>query len=162
MAALFLSGTGGDLTCAVDREKETGLPYVCERFPGAFEHRYAGVQGSIYVLPAETFLEGQTGWEEEVVSPVAVAPIDEILVDDAAAYIRSLQDQGRLRIYFYPSRPPEIPEDDEDLVMRGIVWTRAFGERVLEEFIRYHPHLIDRIKRGLAEGRYRDLSPGLA
>jgi len=133
MAALFLSGAGGDLTCAVGREEETGLPYVCERFSGAFEHRYAGAQGSIYELRAEPFLEGKTSWEEEVVSPTAVSPLDEIEIDDAATYIRGLQDEGRMPIYLYPSRPRGIPDDDEDLVMQGIV---------------------ERIRQGLAAGRY--------
>ena len=40
----------------------------------------------IYVLPGETFLEGWTGWEEEVVAPVPVTPLEEIPVEDAAEY----------------------------------------------------------------------------
>lgn len=129
---------------------------MCERFAGAFEHRHAGAQGSIYELPAESFLEGKTGWEEEGVSPTAVSPLDEIEIDDAAAYICGLEEQGCVRIYLYPSRPRGIPDDDEDLVMRGIVWTREKGEAVPEAFARYHPHLVERIRQGLAAGRYPD------
>ncbi|MCL0099232.1 hypothetical protein M1O16_05320, partial [Dehalococcoidia bacterium] len=61
MAALFLSGKGGDLTCAVGRDGD--IPYVCERFVGAFDYRYANVSGSIYVLPSETFMENKTQWD---------------------------------------------------------------------------------------------------
>ena len=158
MAALFLSGRGGDLTCAIGREE--GIPYVCERFAGAFEYRYGGVRGSIYVLPARGFVEGRTGWEEEVVSEVEVHPVQEIEVEDAKEFLEELASRGDLKILYYPDRVAEIPEDDEDLVHRGIVWTRRWGEIVLEEFRRYHPHLIERIEEGLREGRYLDSSLG--
>jgi len=156
MAALFLSRTGGDLTCGVGREEEAGLPYLCERFAGALGLRYAGKRGSIYTLPADTFVEGQTGWEEEVVSPVAVRPIAELVVDDVLRHLADLAQRGLLRIYRYPARSPIIPADDEDLVMRGIMWTREKGEAVLDSFQRYHPHLVGRIQQGLAAGRHRD------
>ncbi len=159
MAALFLSGVGGDLTCAVGREEGTGPSFVCERFAGAFELRYAGARGSIYTLPADTFVEGRTGWEEEVVSPLAVRPIAELVVEDVLLHLEELAEQGLLCMYAYPSRPPAVPGDDEDLVMRGIVWTREKGESVLNAFQRYHPHLVRRIRRGLAAGRYPEGFP---
>ncbi len=56
-------------------------------------------------------------------------------IEDAAAYIRGLQDEGCVRMYLYPSRPRGIPEDDEDLVMQGIV---------------------ERINHGPAAGRHSD------
>lgn len=155
MAALFLGGVGGDLTCAVGREEGTGLPFVCERFATAFELRYAGKSGSICTLPADTFVQGKTGWEEEVVSPVAVRPIAELVVGDVMRHLEDLAERGLLRIYRYPARPPIIPADDEDLVLRGIVWTREKGETIFDSFQRYHPHLVGRIRRGLAEGRYQ-------
>lgn len=160
MAALFLSGTGGDLTCGVGREEEAGLPYLCERFAGAVGLRYAGKRGSIYTLPADTFVEGQTGWEEEVVSPVAVQAIAELVVGDVMRHLEELAQRGLLRIYRYPARSPIIPADDEDLVLRGIVWAREKGEAVLDSFQRYHPHLVGRIRQGLAEGRYQGGFPG--
>lgn len=154
MAALFLSGKGGDLTCAVGRDIETGIPYVCERFAGAFDYRYANVSGSIYVLPSETFMENKTQWEEEVVSESEVTPVEEIKINDVKRFLIELSDNGRLKIFFYPNRPLEIPDDDEDLVCRGIIWTRKWGEKILESFRKYHPHLISRIQKGLEENRY--------
>jgi hypothetical protein len=151
MAALFLSGRGGDLTCAIGREG--GIPYVCERFVDAFAYRYGGVRGSIYVLPAESFVAGKTGWEEEVVSDVEVYSMEEIDVEDAQKFLERLAGDGDLKLLYYPDRVAEIPENDEDLVYRGIVWTRQWGEVILEEFRRYHPHLVARIEEGLREGR---------
>jgi len=113
MAALFLSGKGGDLTCAVGRD--SNVPYVCERFVGAFNYRYANVSGLIYVLPAETFMENKTPWDEEVVSEFEVTPVEGIRIDDVKGFLIEQSSNGRLKILFYPNRIAEIPDDDEDL-----------------------------------------------
>ncbi len=159
MAACFVGNLGGDFTCAVGRDPDTGKPFICERFPGAFERRYRGVRGSIYGLPGEKFLEGRTGWDEEVVCPEAVMPLWEMKVGDAAGFLLSLEREGKLLIVRYPRKIAGIPEDDEDLVYRAVVWTRKFGEGVLEAFGRFHPHLLERAKSALAEGKYLDSQP---
>ncbi|HCW52009.1 MAG TPA: hypothetical protein DGR79_08135 [Clostridiales bacterium] len=145
MAALFVSPIGGDLTCQVGRDPETGAPYVCERFRGAFEHRYAGRSGSIYTLPAGRFLSGQTSWEEEVVSEEAVVPVGEVRIADARAYLLELAAAGELLIVRYPRRIDGIPEDDEDLVDKVAQWARQLGPGVLEQLKAYHPHLLGRV-----------------
>lgn len=152
MAALFLSNKGGDLTCAVGRED--GVPYICERFHGAFDYRYANVSGSIYILPSQTFIENKTQWEEEVVSESEVTPLQEIKINDVKTYLIDLSKNSKLKIFLYPDRPDEIPDDDEDLVCRGIIWTRKWGDGVLKDFKKYHPNLILRIKKGLKENKY--------
>ncbi len=157
MAACFLGDLGGDFTCAVGRDPETGKPFICERFEGAFDLRYGGVQGSIYVLPGETFIEGQTGWDEEVVSPEPVEPMEEIRVPDARAYLLQLAEEGKLIIKRYPEKIASIPEDDSDLVERAVLWTQQFGPIVLEEFKKYHPHLVDEVLRRLRQGSNNDL-----
>jgi len=157
LAACFLGNLGGDFTCAIGRDPKTGKPFLCERFPGAFELRYRNVRGSIYVLPGESFLEGQTGWKEEVVSPVPVTPLEEIPVEDAAEYLLGLEREGKLLIVRYPEKIADIPEDDEDLVLRAVVWYRRFkpfGFLVLRELGKYHPHLVNRVKSALREGKY--------
>jgi hypothetical protein len=159
LAACFLGNRGGDFTCAVCRDPETGKPFICKRFGGAFELRYRGVSGSIYVLPGDTFRRGETGWEEEVVSPEAVVPLREIRVEDAAEYLLSLERQGELLIVRYPEKIAGIPEDDEDLVYRTVIWHRRFrplGFLVLRELGRYHPHLVPRARKAIEEGKYAD------
>ncbi len=47
-----------------------------------------------------------------------------------------------------------IPDNDEDLVERGIVWTRQFGDRILEDIRKFHPNLLERVKGGLKNGKY--------
>jgi hypothetical protein len=151
MSAVFLGGLGGDFTCAVGRDPNTDIPYICERFAGAFDLRYGGVRGSIYILPADKFLSGQTQWEEEVVCCEPVIPLQEIQVGDAREYLLQLEKEGKLIIKYYPDRIDDIPKDDEDLVSRAVIWHKQFGESVLEQVRLYHPGLLERVLRSLGE-----------
>jgi len=150
MAALFVSTMGGDLTCQVGRDPETGLPYTCERFAGAFRHRYQDRTGSLYTLPARTFTTGMTGWEEEVVSPVEVVPVAETLIIDASAHLVRLARQRQLLVVYHPHRIDDIPPDDEDLVEKAASWVKVYDLDVLEAVRAYHPGLIDRVLHRLA------------
>ena len=156
MAAVFLGTRGGDFTCAVGRDPGTGKPFICERFAGAFELRYAGIRGSIYVLPGERFVAGRTSWDEELVCAIPMTPLEEIKIADAKDYLLELARTGKLIIKFYPEKIAGIPEDDEDLVYRAVIWSRRFGESVIEELRKYHPHLVPRVEQALKEGKYRD------
>jgi hypothetical protein len=153
MAAVFLGTLGGDLTCAVGRDAETGKPFICERFEGAFDLRYGGVRGSIYVLPGQRFTTGKTQWDEEVVCDGAVRPIREIQVDDAKTYLLQLAQENKLIIKRYPERMPEIPGDDEDLVYRAVIWHRRSGDEILNRLKKYHPHLLARVLRAIEENK---------
>jgi hypothetical protein len=149
LAACFLSTLGGDLTCAIGRDRATRTPYLCERYAGAFEQRYAGTSGSIYRLNRAGFLTGRTPWEEEVVCPDAVGVRDEIRIDDAAEWLEALEEADRLLLVRYPERIDGIPDDDSDLIERAVVWRRQFGEDVLDGFATYHPSLLPRIRRAI-------------
>ena len=98
-----------------------------------------------------------TPWEEEVVSPAPVTPLAEIRVDDAAEYLLRLERERKLLIVRYPGRIAGIPEDDEDLVRRAVIWHRRFrpfGFLVLRELGKYHPHLVPRAREAIRTGRY--------
>jgi hypothetical protein len=150
MAALFVSTTGGDLICQVGRDPETGLPYICERFAGAFQHQYHDHTGSLYTLPGHTFETGMTGWEEEVVSPVEVVPITETIIANIRAHLLQLVSGGQLIVAYFPHRIDDIPPDDEDLVEKAASWVKTFDLSVLEAVRTYHPGLVDRVLRRLA------------
>jgi len=153
LAACFLSTTGGDLTCAVGRDRRTGRPYLCERFEGAFERRYAGAAGSIYVLDGDGFLAGRTPWDEEYVSGRVVRPLSEIRVEDACEYLEDLSRSGELALVRYPGRIDGIPADDSDLVERAVLGVDRFGPDVLRGFAEYHPALMPRIRSALGPRR---------
>ncbi len=154
VAAAFLSPVGGDFTCAIGRDHETGRMFVCERFQGAFDLRYEGVSGSIYVLPGELFMEAETHWDEEVISEHPIRPIREIRVANVKEYLLSLADEEKLILRSYPDKMPGIPDDDEDLVYRAAIWHKPFGEKVLEQVKMFHPALLSRVLQAIENKRY--------
>lgn len=154
MSAVFLSGKGGDLTCQVGRDPETLKVFICERFKNAFRYRYDNCSGSIYLLSKEKFEENKTGWNEEVICEEEVNVIEEITIDDVKDYLLSLIHKGDILFIEYPNKIANIPDDNEDLVERGIVWTRQFGKSELKNFRTLHPNLVARIEKGLSEGKY--------
>ncbi|MDA3886773.1 MAG: hypothetical protein PF638_14375 [Candidatus Delongbacteria bacterium] len=156
MSVVFLSGRGGDLTCQVGRDKETGKVFICERFKDVFEFRYSNTSGSIYLLPSDKFIKGKTDWDEEVVCNEKVKIIEEVKIDNVKNYILNLTKEERIFLVKFPNKIGQIPDDDEDLVFRGIVWSRQFGDDILEDFKKLHPNLLTRIQEGLKEGKYID------
>lgn len=154
MAAAFLSTMGGDFTCSVGRDEKSGKPFICERFEGAFDLRYAGVEGAIYVLPGDKFEEGKTQWDEEVISCQTVRPVREICVTDAKEYLLKLAREDKLTIKLYPEKIAYIPDDDEDLVFRAAIWYRHSGEKIMERLKKYHPGLLARVRQAIEEKRY--------
>ena len=156
MSAVFLSGKGGDLTCQVGRDPLTNKVFICERFKNSFEYRYNNTSGSIYLLPGDKFIKDKTGWDEEVVCSEKVDIIQEIKISNVKSYLLNLIKNDRILLVKFPNKTANIPSDDEDLVYRGITWTRQFGDDVLDDFKKLHPNLLDRIKIGLAEGKYLD------
>lgn len=156
MSAVFLGREGGDFTCMIGRNKD-GIVYITERFKGAFDLRYKE-SGSIYKLSSKGFLENKTSWNEEVVSPAPVKVLEEIAVKDVREYLKGLEKEKRLIIAHYPERYM-LPENDTDLVSRGIEWTvkAKNQEAYLKNIAKYQPGLIDRIKEGLrAKGDYKN------
>jgi len=156
MSAVFLSGKGGDLTCQVGRDSTTGKVFICERFKDAFDYRYDTCSSSIYILLEDKFIKGKTGWDEEVVCNEEIEIIKEIKIKDVKNYLLNIIDKERIILVKYPNKIGQIPNDDEDLVVRGIIWTRQFGNKVLDDFKKLHPNLLNRIKKGLKNGKYLD------
>lgn len=150
MAAPFLArGGGGDFACGIGRDAETGLPYLCERFAGAFDRVFAGKSGSIYTLDGRGFVPGQTSWNEELVSEQVAVPLEEARIVDAWVYLRDLAEQRHLLIARCPERIAGIPEDDEDIVQKAAEWTRTFSKEVLVALKRDHPQLVARVRARL-------------
>ena len=143
VAAVFLGKLGGDFTCASG--VCDGRPYLCERFAGAFERRYGTASGSLYVLPGDSFLAGQTSYSKDFVSAEAVKPLEEARVDNAADYLLKLAAEGKIVVKFYPERYC-IADDDSDLVRKAVSMYARFGQRVMDQVQEFHPHLLDRVR----------------
>lgn len=149
MSALFISGIGGDFTCAVLRCSITGIPIVNERFEGAFDLRYKGQKGCIYTLSNTGFQAGCTEWPEEMVAQGVQPVLRAEVIEDAGAYLEALEAQGQLVILRYPQKHPSLPPDDKDLLDKALAWSKSRGPWVLEDLKRYHPNLFPQAEKFL-------------
>ncbi len=144
MSSIFLGSFGGDLACAIGRESSSGLPYLCERFEGAFDKRYQITKGSIYTLPAVDFVTNNTLWQEEIVCIHTVPIIKEMVIQNVKEYLLSLSQRGKLIIKYYPEKIDGIPEDDSDLVKICSARMKKNPD-VLNDVKTFHPRLVKRV-----------------
>ncbi len=125
IALLFVTNRSkffGDFTLTFGRDPYSGgQVFLCERHAGAFQQAYGGASGKLYILNSATFLEKQTPWPEEVVSPVAVVPRKEVYLDNMQSILQERIDKGVLILHTHPDRPRFIPGDDEDYVYRAVM-----------------------------------------
>jgi hypothetical protein len=110
----------------------SNMPYICERFAGAFDRAKANVAGSIYVLPGSSFQANRTGFHAELVSEVAVNPLLEIPIRDAKTHLLEFRDASTLEIYFFPGRPNDYPSDDSDLIASALELVAVQGQSFLD------------------------------
>ena len=132
-----------------------GKPYIWERFKGAFDLVYKNKKGSIYYLKPDTFKEYMTSFNSEIVSEVPVKVEKEIPINDVHKYLLNLEKEGKLEIFMFPNTPDGRASDKQDIVERGINWTIDFGESTLEQIVKYHPDVLDRVIKGLQKRNYQ-------
>jgi len=84
-----------------------------------------------------------------VVCERVVKPLEEIKVNNAKQYLLKLEKSGKLILKYYPEKIAGIPQDDSDLVKSAVIWTKEFGDEILERVKKYHPHLLERVINNL-------------
>jgi len=148
-AALYIrkGSVGGDFGCSKWEAPKTKQSIFLERFSGAFDQLYDGAKGSIYILPGETFISNEMCFDQEVISESKVMPKKEIVINNSKEYILELEKKGDVIIYLYPNRPESIPMDDEDIVMKTVIWARQFGEDEIDRLGKYQPGLVSRVRK---------------
>ena len=145
-AAMFL-GENFDFICQTGLEN--GKPYIYEQFKGAFKEAYSGQKGSIYKLDTSGFKENQTSFSGEVVFGKPAKVIEEIKIPDALKYLEKFKKEGKIKIYKFPHKPKGAPHDKSDIIEKAVVWTKDFGEDILEQVKKYHPDVLSDVKKRL-------------
>lgn len=149
-SAIFLA-KWGDFQLAFGRVNN-GLPTITERYKGAFDEVYDGKSGSVYKLKADNFMENMTSWDEEVVSEKSEEVIEETTINDIKKYLLDKEKGGELIINYYPERQG-IPDDDQDLVEKAVLFSRINNKNYTETLIKYHHlELVERYKELLEKG----------
>jgi hypothetical protein len=129
------------------------IPYICERFAGAFDRAKANLTGSVYVLPDSSFQTNRTGFHAELVSERAVIPLLEIPIEDAKTHLLEFQDSGQLKIYSYPDRPNDYPSDDSDLIANALALVAVQGQSFLDWLEREYRNDLPHVLKAVREAR---------
>lgn len=135
-ASFIVAADDFDFAWTID---ENGIFSIVERYPGAFE-LYKGLSGSIYTLSPKGFLHHQTSWDAELVSTEEAEVIEETQIEDVLAFLKLLDSEGKLKLYYYPDRPKSIPENDEDLIEKALDWMQM-DPSIEKRFLKLHPDL---------------------
>jgi hypothetical protein len=146
IAAGFIVNAGDFNFCwSID---DDGIFSITERYKGAFD-LCKRATGSIYKLSSNGFVFHQTGWDPEVVNAQEVFVLEEFPISDIYEVLKQLEADGRLKLYYYPTRPSGIPVDDSDIIRKAVLWTRGNFPSAGKEFLQLHPHLKDRFETAL-------------
>ena len=125
------------------------VPYIAERFNGAFQYAYKDKTGSIYTLDGLDFKVGMTTFTHEFVCDHSCKVIEEKKIENALKDILQLELEGKIKIYRYPDLPSWIPADKSDLVEKVVEWAQTPGSTIMEAVKKFHPDILDEVSQKL-------------
>ena len=145
ICALFMRNTKhghGSFSRSIGHEN--GIPFVVERYKNALNDMYDNLSGAIYVLEDSSFIQDKLKWQ--MVSKENQRVIEEIKINNVKNFLVDLANNNQLKIYYYPNRPRNIPQDDSDLIRTVIAFNSI---EKLQEFKKLFPTLYTKYKSEL-------------
>lgn len=97
--ALLFGAPKDDFDLLIDLEN--GKPVIYEVYTEALTRIYQEKACSLYILPADGFRSGQTGWEPEWVCPHSVPVLREEVIPDILVEIQKAIQQNECILYRY-------------------------------------------------------------
>lgn len=142
LMAMLFGAPKDDFDLLIDAED--GKPVLYECYPDAIKKVYSKKSCSLYTLEETGFLDGMTGWEEELVCASPVSVVREDIIEDIYAQLMLAAREGECRIHFFEPSKEYLSFLREELQER----VDAFG--ITEEyrkqdvrFVRYHNRLLN-------------------
>lgn len=153
LAIIFSSRCGDDCTYALYRNNNDEPWTLVERIPEAFNIMFSN-SASIYTLDDKTFKDINTGFSELVFN-VGVNVVSEEYIENVYIKIKELEQNGLVKLYTYPNKPREIPNDNSDLIDKEIRQNKrennSITRKSFERLILLHPNLMNKINQKLIE-----------
>ncbi len=153
LAIIFSGRCGDDCTYALYRYNNDEIWQLVERIPEAFNTMFSN-SSSIYTLDDATFKDIHTGFAE-VVSEVGVNTESEEFIENVYDNIKRLANEGKIKLYIYPNKPKEIPQDSSDLIDKQIKQNQRdnnpITKKSFERIVLLHPYLIDKVNQKMIE-----------
>ena len=85
VTAVCFGAPKDDFDLLMDNQDGKTVLYEC--YPNAVERVYSGSSCSLYTIKEDGFLQGQTGWDEELVSENSVDVLQEQIIPDIYEYL---------------------------------------------------------------------------
>ncbi len=144
MAMLF-GAPKDDFDLLIDAED--GKPILYECYPDAVKKVYSEKNCSLYTLEETGFMNGMTGWDEELVCTSPVPVVSEDIVEDIYAQLMLAVREGTCMIHFFEPSEEYLSFLREELQERIDVFgiSKEYMQQDIR-FIRYHNRLLNRNK----------------
>lgn len=139
VATIFLSHKANDLYYYLAGSGTKSDPIILvERKKNMFKEIF-NVSGSVYTLKADNFLKNRTGWSAEVISEHDEFVVEEERVNNVYNKLIELNKEKQLKLYLYPNKPKDVPEDNSDLIPKVIRWSKNGFD--IKRFFELYPEL---------------------
>jgi len=140
------------LTLGTNGARDDPRITLIERYAGAASDIFSNKRGFIYTLDDKDFFALDNGWDYEVVSESEQVPLRIEEISDVRLAIRELESVGEIDIFYYPSRPKDIPDDDSDMIQKAIEIYEMSGDAYNAKYCAERfAHLKDKIKEKFQE-----------
>jgi len=143
LSIIFISKKGNDLYYKLSGD---GIKYsveLIERKKGMFNDIF-NVSGSIYKLDSKNFISNMTGWTAELISEYDEKVIEEEYIDNVLDELIKLDKDKKIKLYFYPERPIDMPLDNSDLIPKVKKWIKNGYD--INNFFDLYPELKDKLE----------------
>ena len=153
LALHFSKRCGDDLTYSLYRTNRNEPYNLVERIPYGFETMYSN-SSSLYTINDDGFKDVHTGFDE-VVSDKSVDVISEEYIENVYEEIQKLEKNGVVKLYHYPNKPKDIPQDNSDLIdkilNRYTKNSKPIPTNVFDRLLYLHPYLLDQVNKRIDE-----------
>lgn len=145
-----------DFIFSVGKDFKSSRWFICERTEKGIFSVLKQRKLSIYQLKQLNSDFSETCWTDRVGIQTPSIVINEEIIVDLYEYLVECCRSSELEICWYPEKVNGIAEDDQDLVELAIMKHRIYGNSVLSTIKQYHPHLMDRVIKGIASEAFRE------
>lgn len=156
-SVLSVTAKDNDFVLSVFKDSLNGNYFVCERI----ENGLISALKNRVILINEFYCLGTVrtplNWLDGIMMHNLGSP-EQSSVYDLYDYLMSINQAGKLTIYYYPQRPDTIPQDDQDLIDRAIIQFRLYGSTILNDLLQFHPHLFERVINGIKSENFKEYS----
>ena len=154
ISLFFTKKDGDDMTYTLLKNGSSNEPWaLVERIPNGFAKMFNN-SASIYTINDDTFIDLQTGFNE-VGSEKEVTVLNEERIDNVYEEIQKFAKEGKIKLYHYPNRPKEIPDDDNDLLQKELKHLKRINipitKNSLYRLLLLRPNLLDEVNKVLQE-----------